>query len=32
MDRSIFDELQAFFNNLGDLNIAKKYIWVNPET
>ena len=32
MDRSIFDELKTFFNNLGDLNLEKKYIWVNPDT
>ena len=32
MDKSIFDELRVFYNNLGDLNKAKKYIWVNPNT
>ena len=32
MDRSIFDELQTFKDNLGDLNLEKKYIWVNPDT
>ena len=32
MDRSIFVELQTFFDGLGDLNLEKKYIWVNPDT
>jgi len=32
MDRSIFDELKVYYSDLGDLNIAKKYIFVNPET
>jgi len=32
MDRSIFDELQTFKDNLGDLNLEMKFIWVNPET
>ena len=32
MDKSIFNELQTFYDNLDDLNTEKKYIWVNPDT
>ena len=32
MDKSIFDELQTFKDNLGDLNLKKEFIWVNPDT
>jgi site-specific recombinase XerD len=32
VDRSIFDELQTFKEDFGDLNLKKEFIWVNPDT